>query len=52
MISEQAKKNAGYLSILQVLRQLFKQGIITRKEYLNAKEFYARLTGADIVSVG
>jgi len=49
MSQEKTKKNAGYLSILQVLRTLRDTGVISVREFDKAREFYSTLTGADLV---
>lgn len=51
MATEKAKKNAGYLQIVSVLKALREKGVITKEEYENAQEYYVRVTGADIVIV-
>ena len=49
MISHLNTKNANYLFILSVLKEMLGLGSITQKEYLRAKKYYLKLTGADIV---
>ena len=49
MISEKQTKSANYLCIVNVLRTMKHDGTITEKEYLRAKNFYRKLTGADVV---
>ena len=49
MISEKQTKSANYICILSVLRGMREDGSITEKEYRRAKEYYRKLTGADIV---
>jgi len=49
MRSESATKSANYLRIVAVLRSLLADGIITRKEYNRAKEYYRKVTGSDLV---
>ena len=49
MISEKKTKSANYICIVNVLRTMKLDGTITEKEYLRAKSFYQKLTGADIV---
>ena len=49
MISEKQTKSANYLCIIAVLRGMKEDGSITEKEYRRAKEYYRKLTGADIV---
>ena len=52
MVSENAKKNAGYLQILLMLNTLRDRGIITVEEHEKAQAYYTKLTGADIVLAG
>ena len=49
MVSENAVKNAGYLQIMTILVSLRKKGIITTEEYHRAREYYYKLTGADVI---
>lgn len=49
MLSEKQAKSANYLCIMNVLRAMKLEGTITAKEYIRAKSFYRKLTGADIV---
>ena len=49
MISHLNTKNANYLFIVSVLKEMLGLGSITQKEYLRAKKYYLKLTGADIV---
>ncbi|MBR2895764.1 MAG: hypothetical protein IKC03_08930 [Oscillospiraceae bacterium] len=49
MIAENKLKNANYVRIVSILKNLLKQKIITNKEYDNAKKYYRSLTGADII---
>lgn len=49
MISHLNTKNANYLFIVSVLKEMLGLGSITQKEYLRAKNYYIKLTGADIV---
>lgn len=49
MISEKQNKSANYLCIVNLLQTMKLDGTITEKEYLRAKSFYRKLTGADIV---
>ena len=48
MVSEKASKNAGFIQIVITLITLKEKGIINSEEYENAREYYYRLTGADI----
>ena len=49
MLSEKQTKSANYLCIVSMLRSMKETGSITEKEYSRAKEYYRKLTGADIV---
>ena len=49
MIAENKLKNANYVRIVTILKNLLRQQIITNKEYDSAKRYYRSLTGADIV---
>ncbi len=49
MLSHRNTKNANFLYIVAVLRELLESGSISQKEYLRAKKYYLKLTGADIV---
>jgi len=49
MLSQKNTKNANYLCIVSVLKEMLETGSITAKEYLRAKKYYLQLTGADIV---
>lgn len=49
MVSHLNTKNANYLFIVSVLNEMLGLGSITQKEYLRAKKYYLKLTGADIV---
>ena len=49
MIAENKLKNANYVRIVSILKNLLRQQIITNKEYDRAKKYYRSLTGADIV---
>lgn len=49
MIAENRTKNANFLRILNILRSLSADGSITKDEYIRAKKYYQKLTGADIV---
>lgn len=48
MVSEKASKNAGFIQIIITLISLREKGIINPEEYEKAREYYYRLTGADI----
>ena len=49
MLSHKNTKNANYLFIVDMLKVLFEQELITEKEYVRAKKYYMKLTGAEIV---
>ena len=49
MVSHLNTKNANYLFIVSVLKEMLGLGSITQKEYLRAKKYCLKLTGADIV---
>ena len=49
MLSNKNTKNANFLFIVDMLKDLLAQELITEKEYARAKEYYMNLTGADIV---
>ena len=51
MTVENKTKSANYLNIISVLQQLKNKGCINEKEYARAKQYYRKLTGADIVIV-
>ena len=49
MLSNKNTKNANFLFIVDMLKDLLAQRLITEKEYARAKKYYMKLTGADIV---
>jgi hypothetical protein len=49
MLSQKNTKNANYLCIVCVLKEMLAGGSITAKEYHRAKQYYQKLNGADIV---
>jgi len=49
ILSQKNTKNANYLCIVSVLKEMLETGSITAREYLRAKKYYLQLTGADIV---
>lgn len=49
MLSFKNTKNANFLFIVDMLKNLLSQELITEKEYDRAKKYYRKLTGADIV---
>lgn len=51
MVAENKTKNANFLRIIAVLRSLRDCGEISVKEYSRAKNYYQKLTGADITLV-
>ena len=52
MASEKSKNNAGYLSILALLKHMKEIGVISDEEYERSKTYYSKLTGADIFVPG
>lgn len=52
MIAEYTTKNANFIRIVTILRSLRDNGSITEREYIRAKKYYLKLTGADIVLDG
>ena len=51
MLSHLNKKNAKYLGIIIVLKEILQTGLITEKEYDCAQKYYMKLTGADLVLI-
>ena len=49
MLSNKNTKNANFLVIVDMLKDLLAQELITEEEYARAKKYYMKLTGADIV---
>ena len=49
MLSNKNTNNANFLFIADMLKDLLAQELITEKEYVRAKKYYMKLTGADIV---
>lgn len=49
MLSNKNTKNANFLFIVDMLKDLLAHELITEKEYARAKKYYMNLTGADIV---
>ena len=49
MITACQSSSANFLRIIVILQRLRDQGVITEIEYQRAKQYYKRLTGADIV---
>lgn len=48
IVTETQAKSANFLRIVSILQKLKAQEKITEKEYLRAKRYYQKLTGADI----
>lgn len=48
MLSNKNTKNANFLFIVDMLKDLLAQELITEKEYARAKKYHMKLTGADI----
>ena len=49
MLAQKNTKNANFLYIVSVLKEMLGMGSISQKEYLRAKKYYLKLTGADII---
>ena len=49
MLSNKNTKNANFLFIVDMLKDILAQELSTEKEYARAKKYYTKLTGADIV---
>lgn len=49
MLSYKNTKNANFLFIVTMLKELLAQEVITDKEYARAKKYYLKLTGADTI---
>lgn len=49
VLSNKNTKNANFLFIVDMLKDLLAQELITENEYARAKKYYMKLTGADIV---
>ena len=49
MLTECQTKSANYLRIIAVLQGLRDTNVISEAEYQKAKQYYKRLTGADII---
>ena len=52
MVAENTTKNANFIRIVMMLRNLRDNGSITEREYLRAKKYYLNLTCADFVLAG
>ena len=48
MLCEKNTNNINFLRIVVILRKLRECGMITEKEFKRAKEYYEKMTGADI----
>ena len=51
MVTESQTKSVNLLRIITELQRLRDLGAITETEYQRAKQYYKRLTGADIVII-
>ena len=49
MLCEKNKNNINYLRIVVILRKLRDCGLITVTEFRRAKDYYEKLTGADMI---
>ena len=49
MITETQTKSANFLRIVAVLKNLRDCGTIDEREYARAKQYYKKLTGADLI---
>ena len=49
VLSNKNTKNVNFLFIVDMLKDLLAQKLITEKEYARSKKYYMKLTGADIV---
>ena len=49
VLSNKNTKNVNFLFIVDMLKDLLAQKLITEKEYARAKKYHMKLTGADIV---
>ena len=49
VLSNKNTKNVNFLFIVDMLKDLLAQKLITEKEYARANKYYMKLTGADIV---
>lgn len=48
MISVKNRNNVNYVRIVTILRHLRFSGLISESEFKRAKEYYKKVTGADI----
>ena len=51
MISEKSRNNINFVRIVIVLKNLLSSGMISTVEYKRAKEYYKKITGADIAVI-
>ena len=49
MLAEKTEKNIKFVRIVAVLKSLRNSGGISHKEYNRAKNYYRKMTGADII---
>ncbi len=49
MLCEKNKNNVNFLRIVVILRKLRDCGLITTVEYKRAKDYYEKVTGADMI---
>ena len=49
VLSNKNIKNVNFLFIVDMLKDLLAQKLITEKEYARAKKYYMKLTSTDIV---
>lgn len=48
MVCEKSRNNINFFRIVTVLRRLRDLGMISKAEYIRAKEYYEKVTGADM----
>ena len=51
MLSEKSRNNVNFVRIVIVLKNLLSSGMISTVEYKRAKEYYKKITGADIAVI-
>lgn len=49
MVTDTLHKSATYLRIVSMLSSVRDKGLITAEEYDRAKQYYKKLTGADLI---
>lgn len=49
MVTDTLNKSATYLRIVVMLGAVRDQGLISSEEYSRAKQYYKKLTGADLI---